>query len=133
MLCKYEILTLHWIENYIKDFFFPPLKAMAEESGDGDKVKVIQDELNELEERAEALDRQRTKNISAIRFEDFHSGFFPHTQKYLTLLCILLRSYINQRNRSWNIVESEKALVVGDLVLSQKIRSNKKKKRSSNT
>ncbi|XP_061649977.1 RNA polymerase-associated protein RTF1 homolog isoform X2 [Phyllopteryx taeniolatus] len=61
-------------------------KAMAEESGDGDKVKVIQDELNELEERAEALDRQRTKNISAI-------------------------SYINQRNRSWNIVESEKALV----------------------
>uniref|UniRef100_A0AAY4DGZ4 RNA polymerase-associated protein RTF1 homolog n=1 Tax=Denticeps clupeoides TaxID=299321 RepID=A0AAY4DGZ4_9TELE len=61
-------------------------KAMAEESGDGEKVKVIQDQLNELEERAEALDRQRTKNISAI-------------------------SYINQRNRSWNIVESEKALV----------------------
>ncbi|XP_008311651.1 RNA polymerase-associated protein RTF1 homolog [Cynoglossus semilaevis] len=61
-------------------------KAMAEENGDGDRVKVIQDELNELEERAEALDRQRTKNISAI-------------------------SYINQRNRSWNIVESEKALV----------------------
>lgn len=45
------------------------LKAMAEESGDGDRVKVIQDELNELEERAEALDRQRTKNISAIRLE----------------------------------------------------------------
>ncbi|KAJ3613740.1 hypothetical protein NHX12_019986 [Muraenolepis orangiensis] len=61
-------------------------KAMAEESGDGDKAKGIQEELNELEERAEALDRQRTKNISAI-------------------------SYINQRNRSWNIVESEKALV----------------------
>ncbi|XP_024131043.1 RNA polymerase-associated protein RTF1 homolog [Oryzias melastigma] len=61
-------------------------KAMAEENGDGEKVKVIQDELNELEERAEALDRQRTKSISAI-------------------------SYINQRNRSWNIVESEKALV----------------------
>lgn len=61
-------------------------KAMAEESGDGDKAKGIQDELNELEERAEALDRQRTKSISAI-------------------------SYINQRNRSWNIVESEKALV----------------------
>ncbi|XP_029349252.1 RNA polymerase-associated protein RTF1 homolog isoform X2 [Echeneis naucrates] len=61
-------------------------KAMAEESGDGERAKVIQDELNELEERAEALDRQRTKNISAI-------------------------SYINQRNRSWNIVESEKALV----------------------
>lgn len=41
---------------------------MAEENGDGDRVKVIQDELNELEERAEALDRQRTKNISAIRY-----------------------------------------------------------------
>ncbi|KAG2457817.1 ACP7 phosphatase, partial [Polypterus senegalus] len=42
-------------------------KAMAEESGDTEKVKQIQDQLNELEERAEALDRQRTKNISAIR------------------------------------------------------------------
>ncbi|KAK6481201.1 RNA polymerase-associated protein RTF1-like protein [Huso huso] len=62
-------------------------KAMAEESADGEKVKRIQNELEELEERAEALDRQRTKNISAI-------------------------SYINQRNRSWNIVESEKALVL---------------------
>ncbi|XP_062851783.1 RNA polymerase-associated protein RTF1 homolog [Trichomycterus rosablanca] len=61
-------------------------KAMAEDNGDGDKAKMLQDQLNELEERAEALDRQRTKNISAI-------------------------SYINQRNRSWNIVESEKALV----------------------
>lgn len=62
-------------------------KAMAEDMGDGDQAKTIQDELNELEERAEALDRQRTKSISAI-------------------------SYINQRNRSWNIVESEKALVL---------------------
>uniref|UniRef100_A0A8C5R3X0 RNA polymerase-associated protein RTF1 homolog n=1 Tax=Leptobrachium leishanense TaxID=445787 RepID=A0A8C5R3X0_9ANUR len=61
-------------------------KAMAEEAGESDKAKQIQDQLNELEERAEALDRQRTKNISAI-------------------------SYINQRNREWNIVESEKALV----------------------
>lgn len=61
-------------------------KAMAEEAGDQDRAKQIQDQMNELEERAEALDRQRTKNISAI-------------------------SYINQRNREWNIVESEKALV----------------------
>ncbi|XP_051822636.1 RNA polymerase-associated protein RTF1 homolog [Antechinus flavipes] len=61
-------------------------KAMAEDLGDQDKAKQIQDQLNELEERAEALDRQRTKNISAI-------------------------SYINQRNREWNIVETEKALV----------------------
>ncbi|EHB10328.1 RNA polymerase-associated protein RTF1-like protein [Heterocephalus glaber] len=62
------------------------VQAMAEDLGDQDKAKQIQDQLNELEERAEALDRQRTKNISAI-------------------------SYINQRNREWNIVESEKALV----------------------
>ena len=40
---------------------------MAEESGDGEKAKGIQEELNTLEERAEMLDRQRTKNISAIR------------------------------------------------------------------
>ncbi|KAM9034337.1 RNA polymerase-associated protein RTF1 homolog [Sarcophilus harrisii] len=61
-------------------------KAMAEDVGDQDKAKQIQHQLNELEERAEALDRQRTKNISAI-------------------------NYINQRNREWNIVESQKALV----------------------
>lgn len=41
---------------------------MAEDLGDQDKAKQIQDQLNELEERAEALDRQRTKNISAIRY-----------------------------------------------------------------
>lgn len=49
---------------------------MAEESGDGEKVKVIQDELNELEERAEALDRQRTKNISAIRYKSYIYKYF---------------------------------------------------------
>lgn len=43
------------------------IQAMAEDLGDQDKAKQIQDQLNELEERAEALDRQRTKNISAIR------------------------------------------------------------------
>ncbi|KAB1277025.1 RNA polymerase-associated protein RTF1-like protein [Camelus dromedarius] len=72
-------------------------KAMAEDLGDQDKAKQIQDQLNELEERAEALDRQRTKNISAIS---------PLTQPSYTP-----HSYINQRNREWNIVESEKALV----------------------
>ncbi|XP_074121686.1 RNA polymerase-associated protein RTF1 homolog [Sminthopsis crassicaudata] len=61
-------------------------KAMAEDLGDQGKAKQIQDQLNELEKRAEAIDRQRTKNISAI-------------------------SYINQRNREWNIVEAEKARV----------------------
>ncbi|XP_059551942.1 RNA polymerase-associated protein RTF1 homolog [Myotis daubentonii] len=61
-------------------------KSMAEDLGDQDKAKQIQDQLNELEKRAEALHRQWTKNMSAI-------------------------SYINQRNRKWNIVKSEKALV----------------------
>ncbi|KAM8920670.1 RNA polymerase-associated protein RTF1 homolog isoform 2-T2 [Pelodytes ibericus] len=69
-------------------------KAMAEEAGESDRAKQIQDQLNELEERAEALDRQRTKNISAI-------------------------SYINQRNREWNIVESEKALVAESKSMTQ--------------
>ncbi|XP_068109456.1 RNA polymerase-associated protein RTF1 homolog [Hyperolius riggenbachi] len=71
-------------------------KAMAEEAGEQERAKQIQDQLNELEERAEALDRQRTKNISAI-------------------------SYINQRNRSWNIVESEKALVAESQSCKQQI------------
>lgn len=48
-------------------YLLMPYQAMAEESGEGERVKQIQDQLNELEERAEALDRQRTKNISAIR------------------------------------------------------------------
>ncbi|XP_074136534.1 LOW QUALITY PROTEIN: RNA polymerase-associated protein RTF1 homolog [Sminthopsis crassicaudata] len=61
-------------------------KAIAEDLGDQAKAKHIQDQLIELEKRAEALDRQRTKNISAI-------------------------SDINQRNREWNIVEAEKARV----------------------
>lgn len=60
-----------WLSVSQSVFFLLGLKAMAEESGDGDKVKVIQDELNELEERAEALDRQRTKNISAIRYINY--------------------------------------------------------------
>uniref|UniRef100_UPI00358F3544 RNA polymerase-associated protein RTF1 homolog n=1 Tax=Myxine glutinosa TaxID=7769 RepID=UPI00358F3544 len=62
-------------------------KAIAEESGNADNVREIQEKILLLEEKAEALDRMRTKSISAI-------------------------SYINQRNRSWNIVESEKAMQV---------------------
>ena len=60
----------HLIHTCLNVVLCLTLKAMAEESGDGDKAKGIQDELNELEERAEALDRQRTKSISAIRFDD---------------------------------------------------------------
>lgn len=116
---------------------------MAEDLGDQDKAKQIQDQLNELEERAEALDRQRTKNISAIRYvaqpllpglplsnnEEVARGQVPslplrvHTpvRGHRLLPAFTARfscplslphSYINQRNREWNIVESEKALVV---------------------
>lgn len=54
---------------------------MAEEIGDNDKVKAIQDELNELEERAEALDRQRTKSISAIRYMSYcYTCFYVYLQ-----------------------------------------------------
>lgn len=60
---------------------------MAEESGDGEKVKVLQDQLNELEERAEALDRQRTKNISAIRSEAHIKH--KHKQNFSSLLFII--------------------------------------------
>lgn len=124
---------------------------MAEDLGDQDKAKQIQDQLNELEERAEALDRQRTKNISAIRcgtepvliellslahgprhgcrracglVQALHwvhiapgSGLrasLPPSQPTDSFL-LFTPSYINQRNREWNIVESEKALVVSKL------------------
>ncbi|XP_019647939.1 PREDICTED: RNA polymerase-associated protein RTF1 homolog isoform X1 [Branchiostoma belcheri] len=59
-------------------------KEMAEASGDTDKAKVLSDKLEELEERAEELNRLRQKNISAI-------------------------SYINQRNRERNLVQAEEA------------------------
>eukprot|EP00058_Branchiostoma_floridae_P003719 XP_002589207.1 hypothetical protein BRAFLDRAFT_120771 [Branchiostoma floridae] len=42
-------------------------KEMAEATGDTDKAKVLTDKLEELEERAEELNRLRQKNISAIR------------------------------------------------------------------
>ncbi|CAH1271555.1 RTF1 [Branchiostoma lanceolatum] len=59
-------------------------KEMAEATGDTDKAKVLTDKLDELEERAEELNRLRQKNISAI-------------------------SYINQRNRERNLVQAEEA------------------------
>lgn len=61
------------------------VQAMAEESGDGEKAKVLQDQLNELEERAEALDRQRTKNISAIRSETHIQYYYQSSQPLSSL------------------------------------------------
>uniref|UniRef100_A0A8D3CT31 RNA polymerase-associated protein RTF1 homolog n=1 Tax=Scophthalmus maximus TaxID=52904 RepID=A0A8D3CT31_SCOMX len=70
-------------------------KAMAEESGDGDKAKGIQDELNELEERAEALDRQRTKSISAIRYKSDSCFIFY----YITLCMYFFAEGQNAKNQ----------------------------------
>ncbi|XP_046351211.1 RNA polymerase-associated protein RTF1 homolog isoform X2 [Haliotis rufescens] len=59
-------------------------KETAELENDQDRLYKVQHELEELEERAVELDRRRSSNINSI-------------------------SYINQRNRTRNIVESEKA------------------------
>lgn len=42
-------------------------KEIAEVEGDLEKVSEIQETLNEVEERAQELDRIRTSNISSIR------------------------------------------------------------------
>ena len=41
-------------------------KLEAEVEGDIERLSKVQNDLNELEERAEMLDKQRTKNISAV-------------------------------------------------------------------
>ena len=44
------------------------LQETAEEEGDAEKSKTLSDKLTELEERADLLDKQRTKGLSAIRY-----------------------------------------------------------------
>lgn len=61
-------------------------KEMAEQLGNLDDVEKIAQEIEELETKAKELDLKRTQNISAI-------------------------SYINERNRMRNIIESEKAIM----------------------
>ncbi|XP_028417681.1 RNA polymerase-associated protein RTF1 homolog [Dendronephthya gigantea] len=61
-------------------------KEIAEQQGNLDESQTLQSELDELEERAQELDKQRSRGLSAI-------------------------SYINERNRKKNIVEAEKAIV----------------------
>ena len=43
------------------------MQETAEEAGDAEKARNLGDKLNELEERADLLDKQRTKGLSAIR------------------------------------------------------------------
>lgn len=61
-------------------------KEMAEQTGDQATAQRLTSELDQLEERARELDKQRTSTISAI-------------------------SYINERNRLKNIVEIERAIL----------------------
>lgn len=61
-------------------------KELAEQMNDYVAVERIQKELNELEERAKELDKQRTHTIAGI-------------------------SFINERNRLRNIKEAEKAIL----------------------
>ena len=61
-------------------------KEIAEQQGNLDESQTLQNELQELEERAQELDKMRSRGLSAI-------------------------SYINERNRKKNIVEAEKAIV----------------------
>ena len=58
---------------------------VAEGKNDFSRVDEIRQELEQLEGRAEQLDKQRSKGLSAI-------------------------SYINEHNRKWNVLEAEKAL-----------------------
>ncbi|KAK9510204.1 hypothetical protein O3M35_005039 [Rhynocoris fuscipes] len=61
-------------------------RDMAQAKGDDDEARRIQQQLDELEERANELDKLRTSTISSI-------------------------SYINNRNRRRNVEEAEKAIM----------------------
>lgn len=61
-------------------------RDMAQTTGDVVRASELQEELNQLEERATKLDRMRTSTISSI-------------------------SYINDRNRKRNVEEAEKAIL----------------------
>lgn len=43
-------------------------QALAEQQGEGSKLDKIKQQLEDLEERAEELDKQRTKGLTAIRY-----------------------------------------------------------------
>lgn len=62
------------------------MKEEAEQNNNHELVHQLQQELDQLEERAKELDKQRTHSIAAI-------------------------SYINERNRLKNIAEAEKAIL----------------------
>lgn len=50
---------------------------MAEEAGDSDAVSTLTQQLSELEEKAEQLDKQRSRGLSAIRSLRVCIALFP--------------------------------------------------------
>ena len=62
MMCKIMNLLRYFSENtHFRH------QDMAQVAGDEEKVAELKSQLDELEERAEELDRRRTNNISSIR------------------------------------------------------------------
>ncbi|XP_026687586.1 RNA polymerase-associated protein Rtf1, partial [Diaphorina citri] len=62
-------------------------RDMAQSKGDDEEASILQRKIDDLEERANELDKARTSTISSI-------------------------SYINNRNRRKNVEEAEKAIMV---------------------
>ena len=56
---------IYWM-IFMKKYIFHH-QDMAQVAGDEEKVAELKSQLDELEERAEELDRRRTNNISSIR------------------------------------------------------------------
>jgi len=99
---------------------------LAEQEGNAEKAKSLGEKLQELEERADQLDKQRTKGLSAIRcshsvpcqfqFSGFYLFFF-YFLLFIYFFLFFLFSYINERNRHRNVVRAELALKVRILLL----------------
>ena len=104
-----------------------------------DKIKQ---QLEDLEERAEELDKQRTKGLTAIRYTLYQTTLIErsHITKFRIYqfwslvisspfdiviihnsFTIIYFSYINERNRQNNLIRAEEALKVsgchGNLLL----------------
>ncbi len=90
---------------------------MAEQEGDTEKTKSLGEKLQELEERADQLDKQRTKGLSAIRYCICRAMYELMCMCTLKVSFSLSCSYINERNRQRNVVRAELALKVIESVL----------------
>lgn len=85
-------------------------KDMAEAEGRDDDVKEIRSQLDDLEQRASELDRQRTANISSIKWDLFYTYWsFALLALAIFYWYMDFYSYINKRNREGNQKEIEEA------------------------